>query len=139
MREILSEAAERSIRYLEGLSDRAVTPDPAAVAGLSALDVPLQHDPMDACAVLAELDDIASGATMAMAGPRFYGFVIGGSLPAALAANWLAGAWDQNTGLYNVTPGTSHLEQVSLRWLLDLLDLPRESAGAFVTGTTVAH
>jgi glutamate/tyrosine decarboxylase-like PLP-dependent enzyme len=74
-----------------------------------------------------------------MAGPRFFGFVIGGSLPAALAANWLASAWDQNTGLYNSTPATAALEQVALKWLLDVLGLPRDCAGAFVTGTTVAH
>src|SRR5690606_19760891 len=72
-------------------------------------------------------------------GPRFFGFVMGGSLPAALAADFLTSAWDQNTGLYNVTPGTARLEQVALRWILDLLELPRDAAGAFVTGTTVAH
>src|SRR5262245_49900424 len=76
---------------------------------------------------------------MAMAGPRFFGFVIGGSLPVAVAANWLATAWDQNTGLYNSTPGTSMFEEVALKWLLDALQLPSTSAGAFVTGTTVAH
>jgi glutamate/tyrosine decarboxylase-like PLP-dependent enzyme len=65
--------------------------------------------------------------------------VIGGSLPAALAANWLATAWDQNTGLYNSTPATAVLEQVALRWVLEALDLPRECAGALVTGTSVAH
>src|SRR5688500_18783465 len=89
--------------------------------------------------VLAELVEIGSPATLAVAGPRFFGFVIGGSLPAALAANWLASAWDQNTGLYNSTPATAALEQVALKWLLDVLGLPRDCAGAFVTGTTVAH
>jgi glutamate/tyrosine decarboxylase-like PLP-dependent enzyme len=74
-----------------------------------------------------------------MAGPRFFGFVIGGTLPVTLAANWLAGAWDQNTGLYRPTPGTSFLEQVSLRWLLELLHLPASCGGAFVTGATVAN
>jgi glutamate/tyrosine decarboxylase-like PLP-dependent enzyme len=75
---------------------------------------------------------------MATAGPRFFGFVIGGSLPAALAANWLAGAWDQNAGMYSVTPGVAHLEQVVLRWLNELLGLPAV-AGAFVTGATMAN
>jgi glutamate/tyrosine decarboxylase-like PLP-dependent enzyme len=91
------------------------------------------------CDVIAELDAGVTPATMAMPGPRFFGFVIGGSLPAALAADWLVSAWDQNTGLYNSTPGTSHIEQVALRWLLDVLGLPADCAGAFVTGTTVAH
>jgi glutamate/tyrosine decarboxylase-like PLP-dependent enzyme len=74
-----------------------------------------------------------------MAGPRFFGFVIGGSLPVTLAANWLAGAWDQNTGLYRPTPATSFIEQIALRWLLELLQLPSDCAGAFVTGATVAN
>jgi glutamate/tyrosine decarboxylase-like PLP-dependent enzyme len=65
--------------------------------------------------------------------------VIGGTLPVTLAANWLAGAWDQNTGLYKPTPGTSHIEQVALRWLLEVLGLPKDSAGAFVTGATMAN
>jgi len=139
MRELLLAAAERASRYLDGLDERAVAPDPAAVARLAALDVPLPDGPTAPDAVLRELDELGSPATMAIAGPRFYGFVIGGSLPAALAANWLAGAWDQNTGLYNITPATSVLEEVSLRWLLDALGLPPECAAAFVTGTTVAH
>jgi glutamate/tyrosine decarboxylase-like PLP-dependent enzyme len=82
---------------------------------------------------------VASPATMAMAGPRFFGFVIGGSLPAALAANWLAGAWDQNTAFFNATPATAVLEAVSLRWILDLLGLPPACAGAFVSGATMAN
>jgi glutamate/tyrosine decarboxylase-like PLP-dependent enzyme len=109
------------------------------VARLSGFDVPLQNEPVDPEAVLAQLDELGSPATIAMAGPRFYGFVIGGSLPATVAASWLATAWDQNSGLYNVTPATSVLEEVALRWLLDVLGLPSDCAGAFVTGTTVAH
>src|SRR5436190_10545457 len=76
---------------------------------------------------------------MAMVGPRFFGFVIGGSLPVTLAANWLAGAWDQNTGLFTPTPATATLEQVALNWLLDLFKLPTNCGGAFVTGATMAN
>jgi glutamate/tyrosine decarboxylase-like PLP-dependent enzyme len=76
---------------------------------------------------------------MAMAGPRFFGFVIGGSLPVTVAANWLATAWDQNTGYAAPTPGASRLEEIARRWLLELLDLPRECALGFVTGATVAN
>ena len=76
---------------------------------------------------------------MAMAGPRFFGFVIGGSLPVTLAANWLAGAWDQNAAYYNSTPSAAVIEQTALRWLLDLLGLPGRSGGAFVTGATMAN
>jgi glutamate/tyrosine decarboxylase-like PLP-dependent enzyme len=116
-----------------------VAPDAAAVARLAELDVPLADAPTDPRSVIEELDRIGSPATMAMAGPRFFGFVIGGSLPAALAAQWLAGAWDQNTGLYNPTPATARLEAIALRWLLDVLRLPSNCAGAFVTGATVAN
>ena len=137
--DLLADAARRAAAYLDAIQERAVAPAPQAVAALQRLDVPLQRDSMDPRDVLRELDEIVSPATMGMAGPRFFGFVIGGSLPAALAANMLASAWDQNTGLYNVTPGTAKLEQVALRWLLDVLGLPPQCAGAFVTGTTVAH
>src|SRR5208282_5409120 len=71
--------------------------------------------------------------------PRFFGFVIGGSLPAALAANWLAGAWDQNSAFYDVTPGTAFLEELALTWLIKIFKLPAKSGGAFVTGATLAN
>jgi glutamate/tyrosine decarboxylase-like PLP-dependent enzyme len=138
MKALLEDAARRAAEYLASLPERPVAPQPEAVRRLSALDVPLQDDPRDAQLVLAELDEIVTPATMAMAGPRFFGFVIGGSLPAALAANWLAGAWDQNTGMYSITPGVAHLEQVVLRWLNDLFGLPEATTGAFVTGATMA-
>jgi glutamate/tyrosine decarboxylase-like PLP-dependent enzyme len=76
---------------------------------------------------------------MGMAGPRFYGFVIGGSLPASLAANWLAGAWDQNAGLYASSPVAACLEEVALGWVLELLQLPSECGAGFVTGATMAN
>ena len=89
--------------------------------------------------MLRELDEIGSPATMATAGPRFFGFVIGGSLPVALAANWLAGAWDQNSALYNVTPATAQLERIALEWMVSLLGLPAGTGGGFVTGATMAN
>jgi glutamate/tyrosine decarboxylase-like PLP-dependent enzyme len=136
---LLEGAAARAISYLSGLDARAVAPDPAAVAALARFDEPLPDGPSDPEATLALLDEVGSPATVAMAGPRYFGFVIGGSLPVSVAANWLATAWDQNTGLFRVTPATATLEQVALGWLLELLKLPRESAGAFVTGATVAN
>lgn len=137
--QLLESAQKRSAHYLAGLEHRAVAPSPAAVAALQRLDGPL---PGEGCApelTLALLDELVSPATAAMAGPRFFGFVIGGTLPAALAANWLAAAWDQNAAFFTPTPGVARLEQVALRWLLELLDLPRESAGGFVTGATVSN
>jgi glutamate/tyrosine decarboxylase-like PLP-dependent enzyme len=139
MNELLANAAQRASRYLEDISTRSVAPSKEAVARLAALNIPLQTESLSPDLVLQELDDLVSPATITIAGPRFFGFVMGGSLPVALAADWLTSAWDQNTGLYNITPGTSYLEKVALDWLLDILGLPRHCAGAFVTGTTVAH
>lgn len=138
-RQLLEDVTSRAVKYLDGLEHRKVAPAGEAVERLGQLDRPLPEHPASPDEVIRELDDLVSPATTAMAGSRYFGFVIGGSLPAALAANWLAGAWDQNTGLYQSTPGTSRIEQVALRWLLEALGLPRDCAGSFVTGTTVAH
>lgn len=138
MRSLLDDAARRSIAYLEHLGSRPVSPDKDAVRLLRSLDMPMPERPEDAASTLALLDALGS-ATMAMAGPRFFGFVIGGAMPVSLAANWLAGAWDQNTALYNITPATSHLEKVALGWLLDVLGLPGNAGAGFVTGATAAN
>ncbi len=116
-----------------------VGPSQEAISRLAKLERDLPEDPTSAKDVLAELDKFVSPATMAMAGPRFFGFVIGGSLPAALAANWLAGAWDQNSAYYDVTPGTAWVEQLALRWLIEIFKLPAQCGGAFVTGATLAN
>jgi len=138
MRELLIAAAEQAIRYLEGLNRRGVAPDPTIVARLAELAIPLPTDPSPAEETMALLDSY-SAATMAMAGPRFFGFVIGGALPATLAANWLASAWDQNAALAEVTPLPAKLEDVALRWLRDVLGLPPETGVGFVTGATMAN
>jgi len=139
MKHLLSDAAARASRYLEDVETRGVAPTAAALEGLARLDEPLPAEPSDPAATLALLDEVGSPATMGMAGPRFFGFVVGGSLPAALAANWLAGAWDQNALFFRSSPAAAHLEQVALRWLLDVLQLPPDCGGAFVTGATVAN
>ncbi|MFI5336566.1 MAG: aspartate aminotransferase family protein, partial [Opitutales bacterium] len=99
MKDLLADASARSVRYLEDIATRAVAPSPAAIAALDAFDEALPEGPGTPAGTLQLLDEIGSPATMGMAGPRFFGFVIGGSLPVALAANWLAGAWDQNSCL----------------------------------------
>ncbi len=139
MKCLLESTAERAIRYLESLDDRSVGPLPDAVARLAELDEPLPDKPTDPESVIALLDEIGSPATVATAGRRYFGFVIGGCLPAALAANWLAGAWDQNAALVATSPVAAALEEIALRWLLDVLALPPECGGSFVTGTTMAH
>ncbi len=139
MRHLLEHSAQRAITYLEGLPTRRVSPSPEAVEHLKVLDGPLGEEGVADDKSSAQLDEVCSPASRAMAGPRFFGFVIGGSLPVTVAAQWLAAAWDQNAGLYNVTPAVARLEQIVLRWLLDLLHLPAGSGGAFVTGATMAN
>lgn len=129
----------RAARYLEGIRERRVSPSADAVGALGRFVEPLPSGPTSPDEVLQLLDEFGSPATMGISGPRFFGWVIGGSLPAARAANWLATAWDQNAGLFASTPISAVLEEVSLKWLLDVLALPEACAGAFVTGATVAN
>jgi glutamate/tyrosine decarboxylase-like PLP-dependent enzyme len=136
---LLEDAASRGAAYLREVRTRAVAPSDRAIERLRQLDRPLPSEGSDAAAVLAELDAIVSPATMAMAGPRFFGFVTGGALPAAVAASVLATAWDQNTVRGDVTPGTATLEDVALRWVVEALRLPPGTAGGFVTGATAAN
>jgi glutamate/tyrosine decarboxylase-like PLP-dependent enzyme len=139
MRELLHSVALRAARYLEDIQERRVSPSDEAVRDLARFHEPLPEGPTAPEEVIRMLDEAGSPATMGIAGRRFFGFVIGGSLPAALGANWLASAWDQNAGLFAATPISATLEEVSLRWLLDALGLPEESGGAFVTGATMAN
>jgi len=139
MKTLLAETAERGARYLEEIANRRVAPLPADVARLEALAGPLPAGPSDPSEVLALLDDFGSPATVATTGGRYFGFVIGGSLPAALAANWLAGAWDQNAAMQVMSPVAAKLEEIVLGWMVDLLGLPLESGAGFVTGTTMAN
>ncbi len=139
MRELLEDAARRAIAYLAGLEARGVAPDARAMEGLKRFDTPLPAQGVDPLQLLQTLDEAGSPATVASAGSRYFGFVIGGSLPATVAAQWLAAAWDQNAGLVAASPVSAKLEEVAGRWLLDVLDLPRDSAVGFVTGATMAN
>ena len=139
MREILNDSANRAIMYLESIDDRKVAPDPQAVDKLKELDQPLGDGPTDPHEVLAILDRYISPATLVTTGARFFGYVIGGSYPVTVGANWMAAAWDQNTGLYEATPATAYIEEITLKWMIDLFDLPDVSGGTFVTGATVAN
>jgi glutamate/tyrosine decarboxylase-like PLP-dependent enzyme len=137
---LLRDAADRGARYLAGLEQRAVRPDPDAVARLGqAFSGPLPDAGLAPEAVLAELDALASPATIASAGPRYFGFVVGGALPASVAAASLTAAWDQNAGASAASPAAALLDEAALRWLAELLGLPSSCAGALVTGTTMAN
>ncbi|MCJ7590868.1 MAG: pyridoxal-dependent decarboxylase [Woeseiaceae bacterium] len=139
LRSLLVDAAERGIAYREAGAARRVAPSPEAVAAATKFIEPMPDIGADEKHVLAMLDEVGSPATVMMTGPRYFGFVIGGSLPVTVATNWLTTAWDQNVGMHEVTPITSTLELVAMDWMIDLFGLPAGTAASFVTGATIAN
>jgi glutamate/tyrosine decarboxylase-like PLP-dependent enzyme len=139
LKELLAEVAARATRYIENIDTRPVAPKAEAVAGLEALGGNVPESPTDPAKVLALLDDIGSPATVTINGGRYYGFVNGGTLPATLAANWLAGAWDQNACMRTMSPVATRVEDFVREWMLNLLGLPPQSGIGFVTCTTMAN
>jgi glutamate/tyrosine decarboxylase-like PLP-dependent enzyme len=139
MHDLLHNTAARAGDYLAGLENRRIFPTAEAIAQLTAFDEPLPEYPTDPAHTITLLDDIGSPATVATAGGRYFGFVTGSTLPACLAVNWLAGAWDQMAGMRVASPVGAAVEAVALRWLLDVLQLPAAAAVGFVTGATMAN
>ena len=139
MDDLLHEAADRAAKYLSSLGTRPVFPSRTTLSRLGELGGKLPDVPSSPEKVLELLDEIGSPATVASAGGRYFGFVVGGSLPAALAANWLAAAWDQNAMSSVSSPVAAKVEEIVIPWLLDLLHLPGDCAGALVTGAMMAN
>ncbi len=137
--DLLESASERAIRYLNEVGDRRVSPSKEAVTRLSELGGPLPEGPTPSQEVFELLDDIGSPATIASAGPRYFGFVVGGALPVTVAANWLASAWDQNAPVSLLSPVGVTCERVALGWLVELFGFPQGTWGALVTGATEAN
>jgi glutamate/tyrosine decarboxylase-like PLP-dependent enzyme len=135
----LGEAFDRSVAYLEGLPDRPV-PGAATLAGLRAsLGGPLPEKPTPARDVIAALAAAAEPGVTASSSGRFFGFVVGGATPAALAADWLTSVWDQNAGLYVLGPAASVVEETAAAWLAELLGLPPGVSVGYVTGAQMAN
>jgi len=137
-RELFDQARDAAHQYLDGLLERRVFPDPVALQGLEAFDEPLPDQPERPAEILRLLHEHGSPATVASAGGRYFGFVTGAALPAAMATRWLADVWDQNPALYVLSPIASHLEAICEKWIVDLLRLPAESVAGFVSGTSSA-
>jgi len=138
-RRLLHETADLAADFLESLPDRPVGL-PQDVASLRrTLGGDLPDGPQDPSTVIANLARDADPGIVASAGPRYFGFVIGGGVPAALSADWLASAWDQNGFAYVMSPAGSVVEETAARWLLDLWGLPAEASVGFVTGVTMAN
>jgi glutamate/tyrosine decarboxylase-like PLP-dependent enzyme len=135
----LERAHGHALEWLSSLEDRAVPPQASIEQVTQALGEVLPHDGSDPAAVVDLLVQACDPGLTAMPSGRFFGFVIGGTHPAALAADWLVSAWDQNSGLRRLTPAHSAVEDVTSAWLLDLLGLPSGSAVGFVTGATMAN
>lgn len=136
---VLEAAAAAALAYARSIDDRRVFPDADAVAALSAFDEPLPEAGIDAAETISLLAEVGGPATVASTGPSYFGFVTGGTHPAALGAAWLADAWDQNAALPAMSPVASRLQDVTRHWLLDVLGLPDDAGVAFVTGATVAN
>ena len=132
-------ALEAARAWLDGLPDRPVRPEATAREMLAAFSEPLPDDGADPAAVVRDLAERAEPGLMASGSGRFHGWVIGGALPAAIAADWLVSAWDQNSAMAEPFPATTMIEQVVAGWVLELLDLPREASVGFVTGGQMAN
>ena len=139
IRDLLGETASYAADFLEGLPDRRVVWSANVDELRSALGGPLPETPTDPREVVAELASAADPGIVAIPGGRYFGFVIGGAVPAALAADWLASAWDQNAGLYVAGPSAAVVEEVAGAWTAELLGLPADVSFGFVTGCQMAH
>jgi glutamate/tyrosine decarboxylase-like PLP-dependent enzyme len=134
--ELLERADALARRYVAGARDRRVFPDDPAIAALARFDEPLPREGASAEATLALLDEVGSPATTASNGPHYFGFVIGATLPAAAAAERLVLAWDQCASSFDNSPAAATIERIAARWVLEALDLPRESAVSFGTSAS---
>lgn len=140
IRELLIDVAGRAADYLDGLDERSVGPESGSIQRLTkVLNYPIPDEPSKAADIIAFLDEYGSPSTVASAGGRYFGFVTGGVMPAALAANYLAGAWDQNCFSWVSSPAVAAFEETALRWVKEALGISMSSEGALVTGATMAH
>ncbi len=133
---LIADADNRARQYLKSVSSRRVFPDEAALADLDRFDEQVPVEGRPGSETLALLDEVGSPATVVSNGPNYFGFVIGASLPAAAAAERLMLAWDQCASSFDISPVADSIERIAARWLLDVLDLPRESAVGFGTSAT---
>ncbi|WP_394822495.1 pyridoxal phosphate-dependent decarboxylase family protein [Pendulispora albinea] len=135
---LLRETLDHALAYLRSSAERPVGV-PCDVESLRArLAMPLSEHPMDAQNVVADLVSRATPGLVSSVGPRYFGFVVGGSLPAALAAEWLTAAWDQNAALYKLSPAAMVVEEVVSGWLTEIFGLPSTASVGFVSGCQMA-
>ena len=138
-RELLEQTAGHAADFLEGLPERPVVWSAEADELRASLGGPLPDGPSDPSSVIEQLSRAADPGLVAIPSGRYFGFVIGGGLPAAVAADWLTTVWDQNAGLYVGGPSAAVVEEIAGAWLLELLGLPADVSFGFVTGCQMAH
>ncbi len=138
IKDLLENTAGEAVAYLERISDRPVTATSDGTVLRAALGARLGAEGMDPAEVIDKLAVVSKQGTVASAGPRYFGFVIGGSLPAALAADWLVSTWDQNSAVYAMSPMVSAIEEITASWLRELAHLPSGMSVGFVTGCQMA-
>src|SRR5213592_3878640 len=138
-RELLNRTAEIAADFLESLDERPVFPETTPEELRRLLGGPLPNEPTDPRTVVEQLRAAAEPGVVAIPSGRYFGFVIGGSVPAALAADWLTSTWDQNAGLYVAGPSASVVEEIAGGWLRELLGIPAHASFAFVTGCQMAN
>jgi len=139
VRGLLTQALEQAVAYREDVATNSAAPRKDYATLRDSLLEPAPQRGTPPQAVIDELGTIADGGLMPMAGPRFFGWVIGASHPAGVAADWLVAAWGQNTGYHTPTPAMAAIEELAERWLVEILDLPLGSSVGFTTGATVAN
>src|SRR5688572_18319507 len=139
LQQLLEQTVQHALAYRRSLAERPVAAIATADALLAALAAPLPEAGVPAAQVVEELVASAGPGLTAMSGPRFFGWVTGGTLPSALAADWLTSVWDQNAGPASGAPAAAAFELLALRWVAELLGLPAETRGALVSGATMAN
>lgn len=136
--EIMNQVKNYAFDYMETANHLEVFPDDDAIRGLEAFNEPLPEEPDNPYTILEQLHQKGSPATVKQIGGRYFGFVNGGIVPAALASKWLADVWDQNAAMYISSPIVSKLEEVCESWLISLLGLPEVTSVGFVSGSSIA-
>jgi glutamate/tyrosine decarboxylase-like PLP-dependent enzyme len=139
VKDLLGFTADYAAQFLATLDERPVGTEVTVEELRAGLGGPLPVDGAEDVQVIADLIAAAEPGVTAIPGGRYFGFVIGGAVPAALAADWLTSTWDQNAGLYVIGPSAAVVEEVALEWLRELLQLPAGVSGGFVTGCQMAH
>lgn len=135
---LFEQAKSYAYDYMDTIHDRPVFPSPGVLEKLSVFDEPLPGNMGDSEKILTLLHEYGSPATVAQTGNRYFGFVNGGVTPAAIAAKWLSDVWDQNAGLFVISPIAACLEAICEKWLVDLFELPEKTKAGFVSGTSAA-